>query len=147
MLCVLFGGTFSALQTGGLFKKSTPEPLQSQNTMQVGLAWMLSSIVPFWRGHSAIGILALLIGVVTFVQGCLHAYGYGKKQARAARLIKKERLPSHAANDDTLDQNAQCLTGKAAYKQRRRAARKAACKNHTDLSNPQPTSPHQPEPQ
>lgn len=138
MLCVLVGGTLSALQAGGLFKKSTPEPLRSQQTMQVGLAWMLSSIVPFWRNHPAVGALAFIIGFVTFVQGCFQAYAYGKSKVRTARLAEKERTPTVAANEDSLDQDAPFLTGKAASKQRRRAARQAASATHPEMPTSQP---------
>ena len=124
MLCILVGGTMSAVQTTGFFRKEISEPLRSQQTMQVGLAWLLASIIPFWRAHPVIGFIALLLGAVTFLQGCVRIYQFGKERLRSERLANLAKRV--AGNDATLDKNKPMLTGKAASKNRRRAARKAA---------------------
>lgn len=123
MVCILVGGSLSAAQVTGGFKKDTPEPFRSQQTMQVGFSWMLASIVPFWRAHPIVGSIALALGVVTFVQGCVRVYQFGKEQARNKRLAE---TAAQAAKDVALDADDPALTGKAASKRRRRAARKAS---------------------
>ena len=120
MLCILTGGALSAAQSTDFFKKRIEEPLHSQQTMQVGLAWLLASIVPFWRNHPGIGAITLLLGLVTFLVGCASVYQYGKAKARSERL---SAMPNTvAANDDNIRQPAP-TTGKAAAKQRKCAAR------------------------
>ena len=123
MLCVVIGGALSAAQATGVFTKNLPEPLRGQQSMQVGFAWMLASIVPFWRGQPALGGIALFVGAVTFLKGCLGVYGYGKEKAREARLaaMAHETKPS-----DVVLPEGPYPTGKSASKRRRRAARKAA---------------------
>ena len=120
MLCILVGGSMSAVQTNNFWRKEMSEPLRSQQTMQVGLAWLLASIVPFWRTHPVVGVIALLLGLVTFMQGCVNLYQFGKAKIRA------ERLATVAANDPQIDASELMLTGKAAAKRRRRAAQKEA---------------------
>ena len=124
MLCILVGGTMSAAQKPGFFRREIAEPLRSQQTMQVGLAWLFASIVPFWRAHPVVGLIALLLGLVTFFQGCFRIYQFGKEKARTDRLAHLAK--SVVANDAKLDTSEPMLTGKAASKNRRRAARKAA---------------------
>ena len=123
MLCVVIGGALSAAQATGVFTKNLPEPLRGQQSMQVGFAWMLASIVPFWRGQPALGGIALFVGAVTFLKGCLGVYGYGKEKAREARLaaMAHETKPS-----DVVLPEGPYPTGKSASKRRRRAARQAA---------------------
>ena len=123
MLCIVAGGALSVVQATGFFTKELPEPLKGQQSMQVGFAWMLASIVPFWRAQPALGAIALLVGAVTFFKGCLGVYGYGKEKARQARLAAR----SHDTKpSDVLLPEGPYTTGKSASKRRRRAARKAA---------------------
>ena len=123
MVCIIVGGALSAAQASGMFTKALPEPLKGQQSMQVGMAWMLASIVPFWRGQPALGAVSLAVVTLTFLKGCLGVYGYGKEKARQARLdaLAKDITP----NDVVLPQEPS-TTGKGASKRRRRAARKAA---------------------
>lgn len=122
MLCILVGGAMSAMQTSNFFRQELAEPLRSQQTMQIGFAWMLASIVPFWRSHPAVGAIALILGLVTLMQGCTRLYQFGKEKAQAERLSVLAK--DMAANDAVLDPSEPMLTGKAASK-RRRAARRA----------------------
>ena len=123
MLCIVAGGALSVVQATGFFTKELPEPLKGQQSMQVGFAWMLASIVPFWRAQPALAAIALLVGAVTFFKGCLGVYGYGKEKARQARLAAR----SHDTKpSDVLLPEGPYTTGKSASKRRRRAARKAA---------------------
>lgn len=126
MLCILAGGTMSQGTKPSFFRKATAEPLISQQRMQVGFAFLLASIVPFWREHRILGLLVFMIGLVLFVQGCSRLYRLGKSQARDERLARL--VKDVAANDAVLDPNRPHETGKAT-KRKRRAARRAIAAN------------------
>lgn len=123
MLCILVGGALSAVQGSKLFTKDVPQPLKGQQSMQIGMAWMLAAIVGFWRGPSGLGAVALFLGLLTFVSGCMAVYRYGKDKARAERLAA---LAQDIKPNDVVLPEGPYTTGKSASKRRRKAARKAA---------------------
>lgn len=147
MLLVLMVTTFSMWSPGSLLKKTISEKLRSQEQMQVGFAWVLTSAVPFLRGYPALGVLSILVGVINFLLGCFRAYAYGKKKARDTRLAEEKIRPSRAANDDSLDQEKPFLTRTAAVKNSRRHTRKTVALSNADAPTPQPLPLRQSEPQ
>ena len=121
MLCILIGGCLSAAQATNYFRTPASEPLQSQHLMQIGMAWLLAAIVPFWRSHQALGVLAFLLGAATLLHGCISLYHFAKEQAHAKRIA--DTMPDVFSGTPLATVG---LTGKASSKRRRRATRKAA---------------------
>lgn len=129
MLCILVGGVLAAKQSSTKEGKD-PALVQIQQTMQVGFTWMLTSLVPFWRGPKVLAMIVLAVGLLTFLKGCLDAYQTGVAKAKATREAQENR----DFNADQTDGGQEVLTGKALARRRRankRAAARAALATST----------------
>lgn len=129
MLCVLFGGVLAAKQSS-VKEGKDPQLVQVQQTMQVGFTWILTSLVPFWRGPKILGGIVLFVGLLTLFKGCMDAYRLGLAKATSEREAREAKDLEESQRDEA----SGTLTGKASAK-RRRADKRAAARAAANTSS------------